>query len=371
MTTWMAEGAHQVTEVTVHHVLGSGVPAQAASAAGVVWPEGTPVRLRYGWWADDDGDVYGYVASSNVLASEDDPTFGHAVVLPVVYTLVGPSMPMQSHSNRLWADVTASWIARELAWEHDLQPAVAPSSTRFPNLMQQSSDWNFLAGLTDRIGYRLFLDGTTLWYVPRSTAMPTADGSIPQLTHNKTPGVINSIRQFKAIVGDTDPAGGVRATYQTTAFNRASSVTTPATFAMPRTDVRGTAMEPLVSRQYATRPAHSYTEAETLLSSDTVYLWVEARLIANGDPRLRPGCLVELHGDGLGAQNTGLWMVRSAVHRVVVSHADPTKTDYTATLVLGRNNAQTLDLPPTSTLVRLAPTVLVGGKWRAQSTREL
>jgi phage protein D len=372
MTTWMAEGAHQVAEITVHHVLSSNLPSQTLlSPAGVVWPESTPVHLRYGWWADDDGDVYGYVASSRVLASETDPTYGHAVVLPVVYTIVGPSMPMQSHANRLWSDVTASWVAREIAQEHNLQPAVETSSTRFPSLMQQSSDWAFLAELTSRIGYRLFLDGTTLWYVSRSTAMPTADGSVPTFYQYKTPGVINSIRSFAAVVGDTDPAGGVRSSYQAVGFNRSTSVTTLADFTMPRTDVRGEPVEPLVRRQYDARPTHSYAEASTLLSADTVYLWVEARLVVNGDPRLRPGCLVDLRGDGLGSQNTGLWMVRSAVHQMVVSHADPTRTDYTTTLVVGRNNAQALNLPVQGTFGKPAPTVLVGGQWRALTTGRL
>ncbi|KJK55522.1 phage late control D family protein [Saccharothrix sp. ST-888] len=372
MAVWMAEGAHQVVELTVHHVLGMGVPSQSLrSLAGPIWPENTPVHVRYGWWADDSGDFYGYVVSSKVLASERDVTFGHAVVLPVVYTMVGASMPMQSRQNRVWSDVTASYVAREIGSSFDFQTAVDTSAARFPSLMQRASDWEFLVDLANRVGYRLFVDGTTLWCVSRSTVMPTADGSIPTFWQYKAPGAVSSIREFTSTVGDTDPAGGVRSIYQTAGFNRSSGVTTAATFAMPRADVRGDPVRPVIRRQYDDRPAHDYDEAATLLAGDTVYLWAEARAVVNGDPRLRPGCVVDLRGDGIGAQNSGLWMVRSASHRIVVSHADPRQSEYTTTLVLGRDDAAALQLPVQPTFRRPSPTVLVSNRWRAQTVGSL
>ncbi|MFI9271866.1 hypothetical protein ACIGXM_14265 [Kitasatospora sp. NPDC052896] len=369
LVLWQAEGAHQVMELTVRHVLPSGAGAQALrTPLGPVWAENSPVHVVWGWWADDNGDFYGYVASSRVLAEESDPSYNYAVVLPVVYTLVGASMPMQSRQNKLWSDVSPSWIARDIAQSYNMQAAVETSTVHYASRMQTASDWVFLTDLANQIGYRLFLNGTQLWFVSRPTVMPTADNSIPQFWSYKKPGLISSIRSFSAVTGDTDPAGGVRATYQTAASNDTSGVLAQAQFQVPRTDVRGASVQPLIRQQYDARPARSYTDAQTLLAGDTVYLWVECRAVLNGDPRLRPGTLVDLEGDGLGNQYTGLWMVRAATHRLTINHADPRRTDYTATVVVGRDDAQALTIPVQTTYGQTTPTVLVSDTWQAQST---
>lgn len=367
MTVWMAEEAHQVVELTVVHTLNSSLPSQSlVSPAGVVWAENTPVHLSYGWYQDDSADFFGYVASSRVLGSETDPRYGHAVAMPVVYTLVGASMTMQSRRNKLWSDVSPSYIAKTVGASYNFQPQVDFSAVRFDSRMQTYSDWVFLSELTDRIGYRLFLDGTTLWFVDRHTVMPTVDNTVPVFTQSKVPGVVNSLRQFSATVGDTDPAGGVRATFQTASVGAESGVLSYSNYTQPRTDVRGNPVAALVTAQYTGRPAQSYAEAAAILSSDTTYLWVEARALVNGDARLRPGCLVDLQGDALGAQNVGLWMVRSATHRFTVSHLDARKTEYTCDLVVGRDDAQQLQVPPVTAATPKPPTVLVSGLWRAQ-----
>lgn len=371
MTCWMAEQAHQVVELTVVHVLNSSLPSQQqVSPAGTsVWAEGTAVHLQYGWWADDDGDYYGYVASSRVLASESDARFGYAVVVPVVYTLVGASMPMQSHRNRLWQDVSPSYIASSVAASYNLQPQVEVSAVRYASRMQTQSDWQFLADLTARVGYRLFLDGCTLWFVARDTVMPASDGSVPVVRQDKSPGVVNSLREFSSVIGDTDPAGGVRASYQAAALNAGTGVRSKATLTQLRTDVQGNAVPALVTQQYSGRPAGSYTEASTLLAGDTTYLWVESRAVTNGDPRLKPGSLVDLEGSALGTENTGLWMVRGATHRIAVNHADRTRTEYTCDLVLGRDDARSLRVPVQSAVPTMPPVALVAGQWRSQYLR--
>jgi hypothetical protein len=368
MTCWLAEQSHQVVELTVAHVLNTSIPSQeqVSPAGTAVWAEGSPVHLQYGWWSDDNGDFYGYVASSRVQASERDDRFGYAVVVPVVYTLVGASMPMQSRVNRSWSDVSPSYLATSIATSHNFQPQVDVSTVRYTSRMQTQSDWGFLADLTSRVGYRLFLDGTVLWFVNRRTVMPARDGSVPVMRQDKTPGVVNSLREFTSIVGDTDPAGGIRAQFQTSALNAVSGVRSQAVFTQTRTGVQGNAVAPLVTQQYSGHPAGSYTEAATLLDGDTPYLWVEARAVTNGDSRLKPGSLIDIEGSGVGSENTGLWMVRAATHTLAINHASAAKTEYTCTLVLGRDDARSLALPVQQAVPTMPPTTLVAGRWRSQ-----
>ncbi|MFE2539056.1 phage late control D family protein [Actinacidiphila glaucinigra] len=366
---YQAEGAHQVVELTVMHSYNPALPSQRwRTPAGSVWAENSPVHLRYGWYADDSADWYGYVASSRVAASESDPRFGHAVQVPVVYTLTGASMLMQTRRNRTWRGTTASAIARQIAREYNLQPRVDGSDAVFEQSTQASSDWQYLLDLADRVGYRLYCDNTSMWFVDRRTVMQAPDGSVPVFWQRKAPGVIDSLREFSAVVGDTDPAGGLRARYGTTAFNRTSAVLTQSTYAQARTTVQGQPVTPLLSTQFSTRPADSYAQSQRLLGAEADWLWVEASVTVNGDPRLKPGSLVELRGAGIGDTNTGLWMVRSAVHKLWINALYPQKSTYTTVLVVGRSNAAQLDLGVQGQPRTPAPTVLVSGRWRAKYT---
>ncbi|MGW1180136.1 hypothetical protein [Streptomyces drozdowiczii] len=363
---YQAEQAHQVAELTVMHTYNPDLPSQQwRTPAGSVWAENTPVHLKFGWWADDSADWYGYVASSRVLASESDPRYGHAVQIPVVYTLTGTSMLMQTRRNRTWRDTSASAIARTVATEYSLQPRIDSSGTVLGQQMQSMSDWQFLCDVSDQVGYRIYVDGTVLWYVDRETVMPAVDGSVPTFHMTKAPGAIDTLREFSAVLGDTDPAGGVRARYQAVAYNRTSRVLTPASYSQSRTTLHGQQVAAVLDRQYGDRPATSYNRAGQLLAAESDWLWVEARAESNGDPRLRPGSLVDLQGNAIGESNLGLWMVRSAVHKIDINLLYPQKTTYTTTMVLGRNDARSLGLKVQQPPVNPAPTVLVNNRWRA------
>lgn len=366
---YQAEGAHQVVELTVMHTYNPSFPAQQwRTPAGSVWPENTPVRLQFGWYADDSADWYGYVASSRVVASETDPKFGHAVQVPVVYTLTGASMPMQTRRNKTWRGTTASAAARQLAQDYNLQARVDPTSYVWGQSTQASSDWQYLNDLADRSGYRLYCDNTTMWFVDRRTVMQTPDGTWPKFWQRKAPGFTDSLREFSAVVGDTDPAGGLRARYETTAFNRTSNILTESTYTQDRTTVQGQSVDPLLTTQYSTRPADSYAQSQRLLNAEADWLWVEARAVVNGDPRLKPGALVEFRGAGIGDANEGLWMVRSAVHKLCINQVYAQKSTYVTTLVVGRDDARSLTLGVQGRPLTPAPTVLVSGRWRAAYT---
>lgn len=368
VTVYMAAGGHPVAVVTVLTNLRSAFPSQTwRTPAGALWAENTPVHLRYRWYADDPGDFYGYVASSRVLASDSDPRYANLTLVPVEYTCVGASMPMQSHVNKLWQDSTCSYMARTVAQSDGLSPWVEVSDEHFDQRMQSESDWQFLTDLAERCAYRLYLDGTTLHFVKESTFLPASDGSVAAFVMNKQPGSIESLRQFSGVLGETDPAGGVRSRLTTTAINASGSLSSSA-YTSPRADRLGRPVGPLLTRQYSALPVTSYTQGQRLLADSSTYLWVQAQAVTNGDTRLRPGALVRLTGDGISETHQGVWMVKEATHRLLIDHFSAARTDYTTTLLLGRNSENTLSLP----VQTLAPplsygSVLVNGQWRAMA----
>lgn len=369
VTVYLSEGSHAVAEITVMSNYKKAFPSQTwRTPAGALWAEQTPVYFQYRWYADDPAHFYGYVVSSRVLANETDPRYASLTLVPVRYTLVGASMVMQDHANRLWRDVTASSMARTVSQENSFLPWVEPSVEIFDQRMQAQSDWTFLSDLAQRVGYRLFLDGTTLHFVNKSTYLPSADGTVPLFRQSKTPGVVESLRQFNGTIGETDPDGGLRSRTTMTALNRQSTLLTQSAYTPPRTDRLGRPVTPSISQQYSTLPANSYTQSQALLSGDATYLWVEAQAVTNGDARLKPGSVVDLEGDGIGEEHQGLWMVRDVTHRLVINQFLSTRTEYTATLTLGRNQADRLALPAQGLGAPVNyGTALVDGRWRSVS----
>jgi hypothetical protein len=369
VTVYMAESSHPVAVVTVMTNLRTSFPSQSwRTPGGALWAENTPVHFRYRWYSDDPGDFFGYVASSRVLASESDPRYAGLTLVPVEYTCVGASMPMQSHLNTLWQDCTCSYMARSIAQGNGLSPWVEVSDKHFDQRMQAQSDWNFLTDLATRCAYRLYVDGTALHFVRQSTYLPASDGSVPSFWARKSPGVIDSLRQFSGILGETDPAGGVRARLTTTALGQESARLAPGAYSASRTDRLGRSVAPTLTQQYSALPAASYDQGQQLLSGAATYLWVQAQAVTNGDTRLKPGSLVELRGDGVSETHQGTWMVREATHRLTIDHFSAARTDYTATLLLGRNSESALNLPAqTLTAPRSSGSRIVGGQWRAVS----
>lgn len=373
VTVYMAAAGHPVAVITVMTNLQSAFPSQTwRTPAGALWAENTPVHFRYRWYADDPGDFFGYVASSRVLGSESDPRYAGLTLVPVEYTCVGASMPMQSHVNRLWQDSSASYIARSVAQDDGLSPWVEISGEHFDQRMQAASDWAFLVDLAERCSYRLYLDGTTVHFVRQSTALPAGDGSVPRFWLRKSPGGIDSLRQFAATLGETDPAGGLRARLTTTALGAQSAVLSPAVYASGRLDRLGRSVSPTLTQQYSALPVTSYAMGEQLLFSAADFLWVHAQAVTNGDTRLKPGSLVELRGDGVSETHQGTWMVKEATHRLQLDYFSAARSDYTTTLLLGRNSANALNLPTQT----LGPPVnygssLVNGRWRAVSVGSL
>lgn len=353
--------------ITVMTNLQRAFPSQTwRTPAGALWNENTPVHLRYQWYADDPGDFFGYVASSQTLASENDARHANLTLVPVQYTCVGASMLMQSTTNRLWQDSTCSYMARTIAQDNGLLPWVQVTDQHFDQRMQASSDWSFLTDLATRCGYRLYLDGTTLGFVARSTALPSSDGSVPAFWMRKVPGVIDSLRSFSGVLGETDPAGGLRAKVTATSLNSQSGALATAVYTAPRTDRLGQAVPPLLTQRYSDLPAGSYADAESLLASTSTYLWVQANAVTNGDTRLKPGALVELRGDGISEAHQGLWMVQEAIHSLAIDHFTSRKSDYTTTLTLGRNSGSALVLPAQTMPAPVSyGSQLIGGRWRA------
>lgn len=356
------ESLHEVAQITVLHQMQRGASSGSGwslDAAGVM-PEGTPVSLRFGDTIRST-PFYGYVASVAAQGSDIHQSVTATVQVPVVYTCIGPTYFMQSQSNRLWASATASYVARTLARGAGLRPQVQQSSRQFDNLPQQAtSDFAFLRDLAEEVGYRMIPSGSTLAFTDPLVSL--RESGEDRLTFQYDKARTDTVKNWKSTAGQLDPLGGRRTRREGYSFNTTTG-------ALVRVVADGT--QDAVVTQYSTgRPFATQAEAAEGLAAEArrERLWVHAEATVRGDSRLRPGIEVEMDGSALGPSDPGLWMIRSATHRISVMPGQPTAGVYWTDVTLGRNRLDGLDYVPKSGLVDAVQdgTSLIDGRWRAQ-----
>ncbi|MEU7278680.1 hypothetical protein AB0A69_07800 [Streptomyces sp. NPDC045431] len=356
------ESLHEVAEITVIHEVTRGAASGSGwnlISAGVL-SEGQPLALRYGIAARSK-IWHGYITAVSVRGDEIPQTSLRTVQVPVVYTCVGPTRPMQSQANRLWSSTTASFVARKLARGTGLRPQVQRSSRLFGTIPQQAkSDFALLRDLADEVGYRLTTHGTTLAFTHPLVSLREADEERPSFRLAKD--ATDTVKTWESTAGQLDPLGGRHTRREGYSFNINTG-------ALVRHVAAGT--QDSVITQYSTgRPFTSQAEAVEILNAEARRdaLWVHATATVVGDARVRTGTELEMTGGALGPDDPGLWMVRSATHRISVVPDQPAAGRYWLDVTLGRNRIGGLDLISKDEVVDTIQdgTALIDGRWCAQ-----
>jgi phage protein D len=286
--------------------------------------------------------------------------------LDVRYTLLGATKPLQTAQTRTWRQCSVAYMTQQIAALNGLNAITDPHSRVFDARQQSAqSDFSFLQDRAEESGYRLTVDGTTLCMTdPHRILVP----GMPTFVQHRTPGVQDTMQAFRAVVGETDPEGAIRAQHTAVALSW-NGVLTGATASAARVDpVSGASVAPQVGRYATGYVATSYADAVaiTQAAAHRDLWWVSATATVDGDPRLRPGCAISVSGDAIASQYAGAWMVRSAHHRISLDLRGAVYSSYYVDLELGRDQAASLTQLPW-TPVPQASSVLVGNTWRAGS----
>ncbi|MCZ0981860.1 hypothetical protein O1L60_31110 [Streptomyces diastatochromogenes] len=353
------ESLHEIAQITVLHEVQRGSSSASGWSLDVTGalPEGTAVALRFGDTLRSE-TFYGYVTSVAVQEATHQP-LAPSVRVPVVYTCVGPTHHMQSQVHRLWPSSTASYVARSVISGAGLRAQVQQSSRRFENLPQQASDFVFLRALADEVGYRLIAAGTTVAVTDPLVSLREAGEDRPAFRYSKA--LTDTVKTWKSTAGQLDPLGGRRTRREGFSFN-------PATKALIRVVAADT--QDSTVTQYSSRPFASQAEAADVLAAEARRdrLWVHAEATVRGDSRLCPGTEMDVDGSSLGPDDSGLWMVRSTMHRISVMPNRPEAGVFWTDVTLGRNRVGGLDFIPKGGMVRAVEpgTALIDGRWRAR-----
>ena len=333
--------------------------------------EQTPIQIVYGQKPNYMNSFTGYVASYQLLRRGTDPGYGNLTTTTVRYTLTGASRVMQSTSNTAWKHTSPSTIAGNIATKNGMRGIIHTYQSAIDYRLQNSSDFKFLAQLANEIGYKFYVDNTDLYFInPKQILNRNNVRNIPQFWSHNQPGFYDTIREFKPTVGTITPDGGIVANRNVVGLNPTTGQLTQATITANATTQSGVPIADYITKFYTEAPAESYYEASQKVLADSLrnIYWNTADAILRGDARVHPNVLVNLVGSALPSDDSGIWLVQTAIHNINKQPLTGNKfaNTYTTDTVLIRDHIYTTSaeqLSETQSITKAVPSKLIGGKW--------
>lgn len=362
------ENVHPWAQITLRYQMSPGYRIAADQLPpSLWWAENTPVEVSWGTSPATTETFVGYVVSPELLSALEGGQDQYIVgqMIDVRYTLLGATKGLQTARTATWQQCTVAYMAQKIAAANGLAAVTDPHSRVFDTRMQASeSDFRFLQARAAEVGYRLSVDGTTLYLTDPRRALVS---SSPEFRQSRAPGMGDSMQLFQAVSGETDPAGAIRAQHTAVAVTARGAVSSAQTQSSRVDPLTGSPVVPQVGRYANGYVSASYADAQAVTSAAALgdLWWVHAAATTDGDVRLKPGCVVTLTGSALTTQYTGAWMTRSAHHRLVVSQLDAQFSTYYVDLTLGRDQAASLTQQPWQRTPSYT-SVAVNGRWTAR-----
>ncbi len=278
-------------------------------------PEGTPTQITWGRAINKSAVWYGYCHHHQVT------TDGR-----LQYLFLGTSNIFNSAYSRSWRDVTDSHIIRQLATDNGFRSYIHATGRIVDyTATETDTDFQFMNRLADRNGYRLWIDGATVFFTsPREAVVSPWLKSVPIFRYDGA--AADTIINLDITQGTAVPLGGLAARRVTYGMDESSGRILEAV-ANPHNVGRTLVEATSTSTSYA--DALAWAEAVAARNDD----WVRANLRLAGDVRVAPGNLLQLAGSRLPLGSTGLWLVEEAVHTLDLTGSG----NYVTEVVLGRN----------------------------------
>lgn len=271
-------------------------------------PEGTPVQAAYGVSPLGVNIFYGYVNHYETITDDGSRA-------QVRLVAVGTSQPMNAVHPSSWTDVTRSSIAREIAARHRLRSVVHDHPYVVDNWATGTrSDFQALKALAEETGYRLWVDGATVWLLDPTKLLQDASSmkSVPVSSRD--------LRSSRVYGGSNIP-GEILASKRRVQFGL--DYRTNEFFQSTSGDVARPA-------EMVTATANTFAQAQDIADAadrkEQDYYALKA--LSEGSARIYPGALLQVESGRVDTDRGGLWVTSEAEHVISV---DEYTTAFTAT----------------------------------------
>lgn len=295
------------------------------------WDNNAPVQIVWGRRPGQLNVWYGYVNHSEQNSHADSGTNS----LQYTYYCIGTSMPMNTMTSVNWGHVSPTYIAKAMASKYHLRCVYTSTTTVLTNETQANmSDFNYMNALADKVGYRFWVSGGTLYFLnPADLLSNSSRQAVPGFTQNKSLSVQDTLRSFKVLQGDNLPGSVV-------AKRSISGIDSTTGHLFNATAGAGPVM--LIN---TARVVTSLGQAQSTLNADTglAQFWIGAEAELFGNTLIYPGKVVYLSGTAMPGGNIGYWLVISAKHILLASGTgNPSNDKYVTQCVLMRNSLGTV-----------------------------
>lgn len=333
--------------------------------------EQTPIQIVYGQKPNFMNAFVGYVSSYELIRVGTDTASNGLTTSTVRYTITGASQVMQSTSNTAWKHTSPSTIAGTIANKNGMRGIIHTYQSAIDYRLQNSSDFKFLAQLADEIGYRFYVDNTDLYFINPTQILNRNNARfIPQFWSHNQPGLYDTIRSFRPVVGTITPDGGIVANRNVVGLNPTTGKLVQATASANAVTQAGNQIADYITKYYNSAPAESYYEAQQKVNADALrnLYWNTATATLRGDARVHPNGLINVMGAALSPDEVGVWLVSQAKHclKKQPPGGNQDANTYTTDATLIRDHiytANTSQLSALQDLTRSVPAKMVGNKW--------
>jgi hypothetical protein len=299
------------------------------------WPDGAAIELLWGRLPDELLTWYGYISHKS-FQSEND--FGSNTA-QVTYYLIGTSKVMNTHKNMAWKHVSYSVMAYKIAKQNGFRCVATNTGAPVKYELQAfESDFQFLNRMADKIGFRFWVSGGTLYFIDPAVIIQGANARfIPHYLIDKVPGQRDTAVNFCTLQGDNLPgsmianrrAWGIDVKFGGRIFDsKADGALHDIDLFNPDWFVatRGEAKQRMNAKQ------------------SRAQFWRYATVDVGGFTALYPGKVLSLDGHGIADSQQGNWLVTSVIHRLQsrTQLVNPSLDAYTTHVQMMKNQTGTL-----------------------------
>jgi phage protein D len=238
---------------------------------------------------------------------------------------VGASFVLKQRKTKTYVNKTVTEVAAKIAKENNLRFVGEPDSRRFSQLtISGHSQWEWLHEQANRIGYAMYIQGTSLIFRPIDSLLNEQSTNVPlfQLWDPSYPRTMTNLDRtldsLEVISGENNEDGSPsRAIKQTGGVDpvRGTSFTYKKSPSKSGRSIRTNVSDSLFDEVTSSQVVHSKSDSRYASSgaAQLARFNITAVAFGQGDPRIGPYRLIQVEGSG--AETDGQWIVKEAVHK--------------------------------------------------------
>lgn len=233
--------------------------------------------------------------------------------------LIGASYRMKQASQRIFINVSADQVIKQIAQSYSFAANVQPHPRIWPQIAQAGhTDLEFMTHLAKRSGYNLRIIGTTVVFKPYNFDFGDLRVTAPVFTLRDTYDPKGpSLYTFSLVVGDAlDYGTHMKSSIRVSGVDYVTGEPVTAVKSPPTVSLRNNT-SPEVFDRFATHtvaPAFDIANYEAMAQEAKNRYPYRAIIEVSGHPEILPSNPIYL--DGLGNQYSGYWVPLTVEHQV-------------------------------------------------------